>query len=130
MARNGRQTIRNSASKPDAEAIQRIAQVTHEAMRAWQRANGQAPAPPWSRAPKWMKEASVASVTWRINNPNATASAQHDQWMAQKTADGWKFGKTKDAKKKTHPMMTPYRSLPEFEQRKDALVNAVVDALR
>ena len=130
MARNGRQTIRNSASKPDAEAIQRIAQVTHEAMRAWQKANGQAPAPPWSRAPKWMKEASVASVTWRINNPNATASAQHDQWMAQKTADGWKFGKTKDAKKKTHPMMTPYRSLPEFEQRKDALVNAVVDALR
>ena len=100
MARNGRQTIRNSASKPDAEAIQRIAQVTHEAMRAWQKANGQAPAPPWSRAPKWMKEASVASVTWRINNPNATASAQHDQWMAQKTADGWKFGKTKDAKKK------------------------------
>jgi hypothetical protein len=130
MARNGRQTIRNSASKPDAEAIQRIAQVTHEAMRAWQKANGQAPAPPWSRAPKWMKEASVASVTWRINNPNATASAQHDQWMAQKTADGWKFGKTKDAKKKTHPMMTPYRSLPVFEQRKDALVNAVVDALR
>jgi hypothetical protein len=130
MARNGRQTIKNSASKPDAEAIQKIAQVTHEAMRAWQKANGQAPAPPWSRAPKWMKEASVASVTWRINNPNATASAQHDQWMAQKTADGWKFGKTKDAKKKTHPMMTPYRSLPVFEQRKDALVNAVVDALR
>lgn len=104
--------------------------MTHEAMRAWQRANGQLPAPPWSRAPKWMKESSVASVTWRINNPNATASAQHDQWMAQKTADGWKFGKTKDAKKKTHPMMTPYRSLPVFEQRKDALVNAVVDALR
>jgi hypothetical protein len=130
MARNGRQTIKNSASKPDAEAIQRIAQVTHEAMRAWQKANGQAPAPPWSRAPKWMKESSVASVTWRINNPNANASAQHDQWMAQKTADGWKFGKTKDAKKKTHPMLIPYRGLPVFERRKDALVNAVVDALR
>jgi hypothetical protein len=130
MARNGRQTIKNSASKPDAEAIQRIAQVTHEAMRAWQKANGQAPAPPWSRAPKWMKESSVASVTWRINNPNANASAQHDQWMAQKTADGWKFGRTKDAKKKTHPMLIPYRGLPVFERRKDALVNAVVDALR
>ena len=104
--------------------------MTHEAMRAWQKANRQAPAPPWSRAPKWMKEASVASVSWRINNPNATASAQHDQWMAQKRADGWKFGKTKDANKKTHPMMIPYRSLPLFERRKDALMNAVVDALR
>jgi hypothetical protein len=49
--------------------------------------------------------------------------------MAQKKADGWKFGKAKDAKKKTHPMMIPYRDLPAFEQRKDALGNAVVDAL-
>jgi hypothetical protein len=130
MARHGRQTIRNSASKPDAEAIQRIAQVTHEAMRAWQKANGQAPAPPWSRAPKWMKVSSVASVSWRINNPNAPASAQHDQWIAQKKTDGWRFGKMKDANRKTHPMMIPYRSLPLFERRKDALVNAVVDALR
>lgn len=130
MARHGRQTINNSASKPDAEAIQRIAQVTHEAMRAWQKANGQAPAPPWSRAPKWMKESSVASVSWRLNNPNAPTSAQHDQWIAQKKTDGWRFGKMKDANKKTHPMMISYRSLPLFERRKDALVNAVVDALR
>lgn len=130
MARHGRQTINNSASKPDAEAIQRIAQVTHEAMRAWQKANGQAPAPPWSRAPKWMKESSVASVSWRLNNPNAPTSAQHDQWIAQKKTDGWRFGKMKDANKKRHPMMIPHRSLPLFERRKDALVNAVVDALR
>ena len=122
--------MKKSALGPDAEAIQRIAQVTHEAMRAWQKANGQAHAPPWSRAPKWMRESSVASVSWRIANPNATASAQHDQWMAQKKADGWKFGNKKDAKKKTHPMMIPYRGLPVFERRKDALVNAVVDALR
>jgi len=123
-------TMKKSASETDAEAIQRIAQVAHEAMRAWQKANGQAPAPPWSRAPKWMRESSVASVRWRISNPKAPTSAQHDQWMAQKRADGWKLGKTKDAKKKTHPMMITYRDLPQFEQRKDALVNAVVDALR
>lgn len=121
--------MKKSASEPDAEAIQRIAHVMHEAVRAWQRANGQAPAPPWSRAPKWMKDASVVSIKWRVANPNAPASAQHEQWMAQKKSDGWKFGKAKDAKKKTHPMMVPYRDLPAFEQRKDALVNAVVDAL-
>ena len=104
--------------------------MAHEAMRAWQKANGQAPAPPWSRAPTWMKVSSVASVSWRINNPNAPTSAQHDQWIAEKKTDGWRFGKMKDANKKTHPMMIPYRSLPLFERRKDALVNAVVDALR
>lgn len=122
--------MKKSASEPDAEAIQGIAQVMHDAVRAWQKANGQPPAPPWSRAPKWMKESSVGSVAWRLANPKAAASAQHDQWLAQKKADGWKFGKTKDARKKTHPMMIAYADLPEFERRKDALVNAVVDALR
>jgi hypothetical protein len=107
-----------------------IAQVMHEAIRAWQKTNGQSPAPPWSRAPKWMKDSSAASVAWRLANPSAPASAQHDQWLAQKKADGWKFGKAKDAKKKTHPMMIAYAQLPEFEKRKDALVHAIVDALR
>ena len=106
-----------------------IAKVVHEAIRAWQASNGQTPAPPWSRAPKWMKDSSATSVAWRLANPNASPSAQHDQWLAQKKADGWKFGKVKDAKKKTHPMMVAYGQLPEFEKRKDALVHAIVDAL-
>lgn len=114
----------------DPKLVAQIAQVMHEATRAWQKANGQTPAPPWSRAPKWMKDSSAASVVWRVANPKAGASAQHDQWLAQKKADGWKFGKTKDAAKKTHPMMVPYSQLPEFERRKDSLVNAVVDALK
>jgi len=121
--------MKQRTPETDAEAIQKIAEVMHESMRAWQRVNGQAAAPAWSRAPRWMKVSSIASVTWRLANPKAAASAQHDQWLAQKKSDGWKFGKTKDARKKTHPMMVAYRDLPEFEQRKDVLVNAVVDAL-
>ena len=115
--------------KPNAQAIAKIAQVMHETTRAWQAANGQDPAPPWSRAPQWMKDASIASVLWRIENPSAGVSAQHDQWMAQKKRDGWKHGKIKDGAKKTHPLLVPYTKLPEVERRKDALVNAVVDAL-
>jgi hypothetical protein len=122
--------VKKNGSAPNARTVEQIAQVMHEAMRAWQKANGQTPAPPWSRAPKWMKESSAASVVWRVANPKAGASAQHDQWLAQKKKDGWKYGKTKDAQKKTHPMMVPYGQLPEFERRKDALVNAVVDALK
>jgi hypothetical protein len=122
--------MKRPAAKRDDAAVARIAEVMHEAMRAWQKANGQAPSPPWNRAPKWMKDSSTASVAWRIANPVAPSSAQHDQWLEQKKADGWKFGKMKDAKKKTHPMMVPYGQLPEFEKRKDALVNAVVDALK
>lgn len=122
--------MKKRSPEPDAQAIQIIARVTHEALRARQAANGQTPAPPWSRAPKWMKESSAASVAWRVANPNASASAQHEQWLDQKKKDGWRFGKVKDAQRKTHPMMVPYGQLPEVERRKDALVNAVVDALR
>lgn len=115
--------------KADPKAVARIAQVMHETMRAWQKANGETPAPPWGRAPKWMKEASFASVAWRIANPNAPVSAQHDQWMTQKTSQGWKYGRTKSGVKKTHPMLVPYSELSEVEKRKDALVNAVIDSL-
>lgn len=121
--------MKRSTVKPNDAAVSRIAQVIHEAMRAWQKANGQTPAPPWGRAPKWMKESTAQSVVWRLANPHTDASAQHDQWLLQKKADGWKHGRTKDAKKKTHPMIIPYDALPEFERRKDALLNSVVDAL-
>ena len=49
--------------------------------------------------------------------------------MDEKKKDGWKFGRTKSGVKKTHPMLVPYGDLPEVERRKDAPVNAVVDAL-
>lgn len=110
-------------------AIDKVAQVMHEAMRAWQKANGEKPAPPWGRAPQWMKHASIDAVKWRVENPTARTSAQHDRWLAQKKRDGWKHGKTKDGVKKTHPLMIAYSQLPEVERRKDALVNAVIDSL-
>lgn len=111
------------------DAVAKIAQVMHEGMRAWQKANDQVPTPTWGRAPNWMKASSVDAVRWRLENPTAGASAQHDRWMIYKKAEGWKFGKTKSGVKKTHPMLVPYSALPEVERRKDALVNAVIDAL-
>lgn len=111
------------------EAATRIARVMHEAVRAWQKASAQMTAPPWGQAPKWMKSSSIEAVKWRLTNPNAEISAQHDRWVAEKKADGWKHGRTKNGVKKTHPLLVPYGELPEVERRKDALVNAVIDAL-
>ncbi|MBI1360028.1 MAG: hypothetical protein GC155_07050 [Alphaproteobacteria bacterium] len=115
--------------QPDDAAITRIAQVMHEAVRAWQAANGQRPAPPWSRAPKWMISSSREAVLWRLANPDASAAAHHEQWIQEKKSRGWKHGKKKSAWRKTHPLMVSYEDLPEVERRKDALVAAVIDAL-
>ncbi len=111
------------------QEIEKIARTVHEALRAWAAANGQVPYPAWRRAPKWMKDSSIESVRYVLENPKAQASAQHDQWMAQKIRDGWRFGEVKDADKKTHPLLIPYEQLPEIERKKDALLNATVLAL-
>jgi hypothetical protein len=117
-----------TSRKTDA-SVMKIAQVMHEAVRAWQKANGQAAAPPWSRAPKWMKDASREAVLWRMENPKAASSAQHEQWLAEKRTAGWKYGKTKNGARKTHPLLVPYADLPEVERRKDAMVGALIDSL-
>lgn len=121
---------RQAATRISTAHALKIARVTHEATRAWQAANGEKTAPAWGRAPQWMKDATAASVAWRIANPDAPASAQHEQWLAVKKADGWTHGKAKDGRKKTHPMLVPYAQLPDVERRKDMLVNAIVDALK
>lgn len=109
--------------------VDKIARVAHEAIRAWQAANGQDAAPPWSRAPAWQKQASREAVLWRIGNRKAPPSAQHDQWMAEKAAAGWKHGAVKDGVRKTHPLMIPYEDLPEVERLKDALMAGVILSL-
>lgn len=111
------------------DKIEKIARVMHESVRAWQVANGQAASPPWSRAAKWMRESSFAGVKFAVDNPNAPASAQHDQWMKEKRDSGWVFGEIKDPAAKTHPLLIPYQELPELERRKDALVHAVIVSL-
>lgn len=117
------------ARKMSDEEIMRIARVMHEAVRAFQAGLGQEPVPHWNQAPKWMKTASRDAVMFRLDHPEAPASAQHDQWMESKLKDGWKHGPVKDARKKTHPLLVPYDDLPYQERQKDALVGAVVEAL-
>lgn len=109
--------------------LEAIARVVHEAVRAWARSAGDASIKAWNQAPRWQREATLEAIVYRIDNPGAPASEQHDQWASQKRADGWQYGETKDAVRKIHPLLIPYEELPEFERRKDALVGAVIDSL-
>jgi len=75
-------------------------------------------------------DAISAGVRFRLEHPYAPASAQHNQWCADKRAAGWTLGAVKDAVLKTHPDLRPYAELPEATRRKDALFAAIVRALR
>lgn len=107
-----------------------IARVAHEANRALTQILQDVPIQPhWDDAPEEMIRSSVQGVVWRLDNPTAPASAQHDEWMRAKIADGWTLGPTKDSQAKTHPALIPYEQLAPGVKKKDAAFTALVLAL-
>lgn len=108
--------------------IDTICAVVHEAMRAYAKQVKGEHMPAWSRAPSWMKVATRNSVEAVISNPNQTPGTQHALWLEAKRKDGWKYGDTKDARRKTHPLLIPFEQLPSDERLKDALLISIVRA--
>ncbi len=122
-------TVRPGRSMGCNNKADEIAVLCHEVNRAICEAAGDHSQVPWDQAARWQQDSAIKGVEFAIANPDAPASAQHDAWMADKTADGWVYGPTKDAAAKTHPCMVPYDVLP-FEQRvKDHAFKAIVAAL-
>jgi len=110
--------------------VNNIARVCHEANKAYCETIGDMSQVHWDDAPAWQRDSAVAGVEFCLANPDASASANHESWLAVKEADGWKYGPVKDVDKKEHPCYVPYDELPAPQQKKDALFKAVVAALR
>ena len=107
-----------------------IARVAHEINRAYCASLGDDSQPSWDNAPDWQKASALAGVDMHLANPDATPENSHESWLAQKTAEGWKYGPVKDAQKKEHPCFLPYAELPPEQKAKDYLFRAVVHALK
>lgn len=110
--------------------VDTIARVCHETNKAFCETQGDHSQKSWEEAEGWQRESAVAGVYFRLQNPDAVHDAQHNAWMADKIAAGWVYGETKNPEAKTHPCIVPYEQLPDFQQRKDALFCAIVDALK
>jgi len=109
--------------------FQKAARVAHEANRILCQALGDNSQPAWDDAPEWQKDSSLAGVQAIFANPKTTSEQSHENWLAQKRADGWKYGPMKDADKKEHPCFVPYDQLPANLQLKDYLFGMVVRAV-
>ena len=107
-----------------------IAQACHEANKVWCEANGDFSQNHWEHAEAWQQDSAISGVKFRLENPDAPASAMHDNWSKEKVDDGWVYGEVKDVEKKTHPCLVPFEELPLFQQKKDKLFSAIVDALK
>ncbi len=107
-----------------------IAKACHEANRVWCQLEGDYSQKHWDEAEQWQRDSAIKGVEFRLKNPDAKASAQHDAWSADKVSDGWVYGEVKDATAKTHPCLVEFEQLPPFQQKKDKLFQAIVDALK
>lgn len=112
------------------EYLERIAIVCHEANRSVCLQYGDDSQKSWQDSPEWQRESAIAGVAFKLNNPEATAADQHENWLKDKVADGWTFGEVKDPEKKIHPCLVPYDELPAFQKKKDSVFQAIVELLK
>src|SRR4051794_14142391 len=98
--------------------IEAIARTCHEVNRALCEAFGDHTQTSWEQAAEWQRDSAIAGVKFALANPSAPASAQHENWMADKVAAGWVHGETKDEIAKTHPCIVPYDQLPAHQRAK------------
>jgi hypothetical protein len=108
----------------DKVVIDKLAMSCHEVNKAYCESIGDYTQYGWEEAPDNIKESARYGVMYRLMNPGAPPSAQHEVWREFKEKDGWVYGETKDAEKKTHPCMVPYDQLPQEQKSKDYLFNA------
>jgi hypothetical protein len=106
--------------------IETIARLCHEANRGICEASGDYFQKSWEQATAWQRESIRKGVRFCLANPGLTAADQHESWMKDKIADGWKWGPEKDAEKKEHPCLIPYEQLPPSQQIKDHVFRAIV----
>ena len=105
-----------------------LAQIVHEANRAYCQRLGDDSQVSWDEAPAWQKESVANGVKGILTGAITKPEQSHESWLAEKARTGWTFGAVKDAEKKEHPWFVPYTELPVEQQVKDAIFFAIVRA--
>jgi hypothetical protein len=83
--------------------------------------------PNWDEAADWQRSSAINGVNGVL--AGNTPEQSHESWLAEKAANGWKYGSVKDAEKKEHPCCVPYAKLPPEQRAKDNVFVGVVKTL-
>jgi hypothetical protein len=107
--------------------LEECARAAHEVNRAYCLAIGDSSQPSWNDAPEWQRSSARQGVLGVYYGNGPVES--HGSWMAEKLANGWKYGPVKDPDKKEHPCMVAYEDLPPEQRKKDHLFITTVAAM-
>lgn len=114
----------------DLQRLENIARLCHEVNAAYCRSLGDDSQVGWDDAPDWQRSSAMSGVEFHLENPDASASASHDSWLAEKVNSGWVWGETKNAETKTHPCLVAFEDLPVDQQAKDHIFRAIIHNYR
>lgn len=106
--------------------LEDIAKAAHETNRALCQSQGDDSQFAWDDAPAWQRNSRLNGVALHVTDPKMPPAASHEAWLAQKTREGWKYGKVKDIDAKEHPCFMPYDKLPPDQKAKDYIFKATV----
>jgi len=128
--------------------VDQLARSIHEDYVAKSRARGETETTnpstvSWERLPKDLREANIAQASGigaKLEAINAVvvpesavapefrftdkeiedlAELEHERWMRERLAQGWKYGDQRDNRRKLHPDLVEWADLPGAEQEKD-----------
>lgn len=106
-----------------------IACAAHTVNRAYCQTLGDESQPLWENASEWQRDSACHGVNAVLANPNQTPEGSHEGWLAQKRAEGWRWGPTKNPETKEHPCFVPYGALPVDQRLKDDIFLATVRSM-
>jgi hypothetical protein len=106
-----------------------VARMAHEANAALCRAIGDTSQQSWFNAPDWQRDSALNGVALHVENPLMEPEQSHASWLAQKAAEGWSFGETKDPVARTHPCFRPYAELDPMQRAKDHVFKSIVNTM-
>ena len=111
------------------EKILLLAEIAHEANRAYCETIGDFSQKPWADAADWQRLSATNGVNGVLSGN--TPEQSHESWLAEKQRTGWKYGPIKDEAKREHPCMVPYVELGPEQRVKDTIfVSSVRGAAR
>jgi hypothetical protein len=112
--------------------IEIIAECIYEATRKEAEWSGRSIVPEhWSKRDKKFKKQMIGIIQKYLALKKLPSPKEaHDYWMKAYLDMGWKYGKIKDSKKRTHPDLVPYNQLPKDERDKDAIFLAFIYFIR
>jgi len=106
------------------QAIERAAKAAHEIHTIYCAALGDHSHLPWEGTPTEIRDSVKAGV--RAALEGLSPEVLHQRWVDYKFAQGWTWGPRKSLEDKTHPNLVPWSQLPQWDQAKDVIFDAVV----